>query len=156
MRRLRGLFCTLQTVAFGSQWDLHAGKPWAVCPLCVYPLSKNVFRLGAAGIFSPPSESCSRVVFLHSDSSPRCCLQRLPIDSLMPSLRAAAPFPSLTARPTPFNLRAASNAFLPLFSNYRRHVSCMKRQIKDLNNLPKPSVSVFDWPTVTCSVILLL
>lgn len=32
---------------------------------------------------------------------------------------------------------------------------CMKRQFKDLNNLPCRSVSAFDWP-VTCSVMFLV
>lgn len=147
------MFCKRWLLAVSGTCTLAGPGPPA---LCVFTHSPRTFSGSGRCRFCPPSESCWRVVLLHSDSSPRCRLQRLPIDSLMASLRAAAPFPPLTAGPTPFNVKAASNAFLPLFSNYRLRVPCMKCQIKDVNNLPKASVSAFDWPTVTCSVILLL
>lgn len=63
---------------------------------------------------------------------------------LDPSLRAAALLSTVTTRSISFNLNAALNAVLPLFSSYRVSIMKTKFQIKDFYILPYLSVRAFD------------
>lgn len=112
-----------------SAQSKHPGRLLSVC---VHPVFKSVVK------FRP---SAFIWMFLSFWLSASCCrLQRLIIDSLMPKVRAAALLPSFTAWSIAFNLKAASNALLHLFSIMR---VCAW-------TLPWRSVSLSYWPS--CSL----
>lgn len=108
------IFISVATVlAFSRICTVETPRPSA---LCVFAQSSRKSSSSGHLLLLPLTAFFD---FLHWDSYSRWCLQRLTIDSLMLRLRAAALFPSFTSRLTAFNLKAASYAFLRLFSIMR-------------------------------------